>query len=345
MTPLKKTNPLVGKKVIRRSKPAIPVKKGVAATEPARTQHKAVESYPVVTRKKSSETSRQAVGTQPRRRVVYAVNEKGVETRLPAIPIIRFSWQWISGILVIALFLFVIMLVNSNLFKVNSFLVQGLTRYTADDFTPLLAGRQTSIFIFDRKQIKQEIEGSYPELNQLKVDLSLPNQLLLTAKERNPVIAWATGDQVYWIDPEGVVMTPRGEAPDLLTVQSSTPPPMVQIVTQPESLVNYALTALDQQSDPDIARLVMERIDPDVLYAILSMNAAIPEGATLVYDPVAGMGWSDPGGWDVYFGTDLSNIGFKMIEYNTILDHLQESGVTPVMISVEHVDAPYFRME
>mgnify|MGYP001043544458 FL=1 len=345
MTPLKKTSPLVGKKIIRRSKPVIPVKKGVAATESTSQQRKAAEGYPVVTRKKSDSTSRQAVGTQPRRRVLYSVNENGVETRLPSIPILRFSWQWISGILVILLFIFVILLVNSPLFKVNSFVVQGLTRYSVEDFEPLLTGKQMSIFIFDRKQIKQEIAATYPELTQLQVDVSMPNQLLVSAAERQPIISWVTADQEYWIDAEGVVMTPRGESPELLTVQSVTPPPLVQINIKPEGFVDFTLTALEPETDPSPVQPQEQRIDPDVFYTVLSMNAAIPEGASLVFDPISGMGWRDPGGWEVYFGTDVTNIGFKMIEYNTILAHLQEMGVTPAMISVEHVDAPYFRME
>jgi len=57
------------------------------------------------------------------------------------------------------------------------------------------------------------------------------------------------------------------------------------------------------------------------------------------------MGWRDSGGWEVFFGTDLSNINLKQIEYQTILAKLNEMGVTPAMISVEHVDSPYFRME
>jgi hypothetical protein len=75
------------------------------------------------------------------------------------------------------------------------------------------------------------------------------------------------------------------------------------------------------------------------------MNAHIPEGAALIYDPISGMGWRDPGGWEVYFGNDLSNVALKQVMYQAILERLEAVGVSPVMISVVHVDAPYYRTE
>jgi hypothetical protein len=86
-------------------------------------------------------------------------------------------------------------------------------------------------------------------------------------------------------------------------------------------------------------------IRPEVLESALQMNSLLPQGATLLYDSVSGMGWRDPGGWEVYFGNDLSNIQMKLVMYQVILGRLQELGISPEMISVEHVDAPYYRME
>jgi len=57
------------------------------------------------------------------------------------------------------------------------------------------------------------------------------------------------------------------------------------------------------------------------------------------------MGWRDPGGWRVYFGNDLSNIEFKKVEYQTIMDELTKRGIKPTMVSIENEDAPYFRID
>ncbi|HQK04447.1 MAG TPA: hypothetical protein PK558_00550, partial [Anaerolineaceae bacterium] len=96
----------------------------------------------VARRASTSAENRHSVGTQPRRKVVYSVGANGVETRLPALPILRFSWQWVSGILTILLLMFIIVLVNTPIFKVNSFEVHGLSTYSSADFNPLLNGRR-----------------------------------------------------------------------------------------------------------------------------------------------------------------------------------------------------------
>jgi hypothetical protein len=294
---------------------------------------------PVVTRKPSQGAA------QPRRKVVYKVGADGVETRLPAIPLLRFSWQWISGILTIALFLLVIFLVNSPMFRVQSLTVNGLTRYTSDEFQPLIKGRKTSIFLFDTNPVMHSLRLVYPELVDPQISIRMPNQVLVSAGEREPIILWQVNGNAYWIDAEGVVMQPRGEIPGLLTVQSAVEPPLTRMSNKPTSVIDYARMIIERQSGSLTSEELIDYINPETLNAIIKMNAILPAGGSLVYDPISGMGWRDPGGWEVYFGTNLSNIDFKQVEYQTILASLVEMGVTPTMISVEHIDAPYFRVE
>jgi hypothetical protein len=102
---------------------------------------------------------------------------------------------------------------------------------------------------------------------------------------------------------------------------------------------------IERQSGNLTSEELIDLISPDTLNAIIEMSAILPAGGSLVYNPISGMGWRDPRGWEVFFGTDLSNIDFKQVEYETILARLVEMGVSPAMISVEHIDAPYYRME
>ena len=51
------------------------------------------------------------------------------------------------------------------------------------------------------------------------------------------------------------------------------------------------------------------------------------------------------GGWDVYVGTDLSNFDQKFALYQSISEQLAGQGITPALISVEFVNAPYYRLE
>lgn len=301
---------------------------------------------PVITRRSNQGSPvHETASTQPRRKVYYAVGENGVETRMPSLPIIHFSWQWVSGILAILLLMFVIVLINSVIFKVTSLKVEGLTRYSTEEFQSLLKGRKTSIFLLNTDEILNSLALTYPELVDTEVGISMPNQVVISARERQPIILWQTGDTAYWIDAEGVVMEQRGEMDNLLRIDSSAPPPLAVKKTEPVSVVDYALMVIERKTKPVKYGELADRIDPEVLQAVINMSPVIPEDAVLVYDPISGMGWRDPGGWEVYFGTDLANIQFKQVEYQTILGRLDEMGVTPTMISVEHVDSPYFRTE
>jgi len=112
-----------------------------------------------------------------------------------------------------------------------------------------------------------------------------------------------------------------------------------------EGMLDYARLALANQSAQTSDEFVIPQIDPNVLNAAIELAGRLPEGATLVYDPTDGMGWIDPRGWKVYFGIDLSDLQVKEAEYQVIVDHLTQQGITPVMISVEFPHAPYYRTE
>ena len=69
------------------------------------------------------------------------------------------------------------------------------------------------------------------------------------------------------------------------------------------------------------------------------------EEAALVYDPQHGLGWKDSHGWDVFFGVKGDDIPSKIVVYKAIAKQLQADGTTPVLINVEHIHAPYYRLE
>lgn len=307
---------------------------------------KAVKPSPVIMRNVDRQNRvRETSQGQPRRKVVYKVGADGVETRLPAIPIFRFSWQWISGLLAVLLFLFTIILINSPIFRVNSLEIQGLSRYSVDELQPLIAENSTSLFLLNTREILKTLNLTFPELIDPQIRIDMPNRVILSAVERQPIIEWVAQGSVYWIDAEGVVMQQRGSAENLIHVESEVIPPLSNLESKPFSIIDFARMVIERKTSEVNTEELVDHINSDVLKAIIDMNPIIPAGAALVYDPISGMGWRDPGGWEVYFGTDLTNIDFKQVEYQTILARLSEMGVTPTMISVEHVDSPYFRME
>jgi hypothetical protein len=56
------------------------------------------------------------------------------------------------------------------------------------------------------------------------------------------------------------------------------------------------------------------------------------------------MGWKDGRGWDVYFG-EPQDMDMKLVVYQATVRRLESEGIQPVLISVEQVHAPYYRME
>ena len=85
-------------------------------------------------------------------------------------------------------------------------------------------------------------------------------------------------------------------------------------------------------------------LSPEMVSAIMSMSAQAPAGTPLVYDAQHGLGWKDPQGWEVYFG-NVRDMGIKLKIYQALLKRLQEEGITPVLVSVEYIHSPYYRVE
>ncbi len=297
-------------------------------------------SYPYAPQARSA-----AVHTTPKRKVMYAAGANGVEVRLPAIPIIHFEWKMVSAVLTVALVIAVLLLVNLPVFKINSVEVKGIQRIPPGDIASVLNASTSSIFTLDRAKAIQAINASFPELEHVQIHTSLTKGVVVQAVERQPILAWTSGDQTLWIDKDGVVMPIRGEAANLVTVQSSVTPPLTNPVDTTQGVLDYARLALANQAAAANGETVIPQMDPNVLKAAIELTAQLPQGATLVYDPTDGMGWIDPRGWKAFFGIDLADLQVKQSEYQTIVDKLSQEGITPVMISVEFSHAPYYRTE
>ena len=288
---------------------------------------------------------RSATNMTPRRKVVYAQGANGTEIRLPAIPIVHFDWKMVSGTLAVILLITVLMLTTLSAFDISSVKVEGITRVPAGDIVTVLRTNASSIFTLNRAEAVKAIAASFPELTNIHIRTAFPSSVVVTAIERQPILAWTSGDQTLWIDKDGVVMPVRGEVGALVAIQSSVTPPLTNPLDTTQGVLDYAILALANQSASTTGEMVIPQMDPNVLKAAIELTAQLPEGASLVYDPVEGMGWVDPRGWKVFFGINLSDLTTKEAEYQAIVDKLTQQGITPVTISVEFPHAPYYRTE
>jgi len=253
----------------------------------------------------------------PRRRVDVSLSSPGAEIRLPAVPTVSNKWRLVSGILAVSIFMVLILVTKAGVFQVNEIQTQGLDRFSEGEIKQAINVTGSSIFFVNPKKIKEDLQHTYPGLSEVDVQVSWPSQVIISLVERNPVMAWNWDGHVRWVDADGVAFEPHDEGLNVVQVNSAILPPTIK----------------DRFVDPRIVRT----IETLALY--------IPEDTQMVFDSEHGLGWHDSRGWVVYFGFNNDDAAQKMIVYSALVEYLERKGITPGMINVEFVEAPYFRMD
>jgi hypothetical protein len=174
-------------------------------------------------------------------------------------------------------------------------------------------------------QIEYNITAAFPDIDAVQVDITLPAQVVVTVSERQPVAAWQQAGQTFWVDAQGYAFPPRGLVEGLVTVSAAGAPP--------------ASDNLDMSRTIGARRL----LSVEMAVALMTLSSHVPQGSTLIYDPRYGLGWTDPRGWQTYFGNSGDSIAVKLQLYQSIVDNLVKQGVKPTLISVEYPDAPFYR--
>ncbi len=253
----------------------------------------------------------------PRRRYDVALSSPGAEIRFPAVPRVNNKWRLLSGPLVVSLLLGLILITNAGRFHVNGIQVQGLKRFTEGDISQAINITGSSIFFINPERIKQDLQLTYPGLSEVEVTVAWPATVSISLEERYPVLAWNWDGHVRWVDDNGVAFEPHDEGLDVIQVKSAMLPPTVD----------------------------NRFVDPRIVRTVNVLANYLPENVDMIYDPAHGLGWSDPRGWVVYFGFNDDDAAQKMILYQSLVEYLEGKRITPAIINVEFLDAPYFRME
>ena len=309
------------------------------------------------------------VGAKPRRQFYVAIdNAAGSELRLPAMPILHPGWRLLSALIVILAATALFSVLNSPFFQVTTVDVHGLQRLNATDLQAVLRLENLSIVAIQPAQIRDNLAAAFPELTGLQVTVSLPNVVTVTATERQPVLAWQQDDTVRWIDAEGYVFPARGDpsllAAPIVTIYTADEIPLAPLTPDEAAqlhgllpaatLPNVSAAAVSSlptglETIPGTAILgadafINRTADLTLLNASLLLAQKLPPGVSVVYDQVNGIGWSDPQGYQVFIGKDLNNVELKFALLQTIAASLSQQGIRPELISVEHLNAPFYRL-
>jgi hypothetical protein len=281
----------------------------------------------------SPSPSRPLPTSKVRRQYYFSLNATGAELRLPAIPVVNPGWRLLSGLIAILMALILYTLFNAPSFQVHQIEVSGLQRLTPADLQAVLAISGKPVVTIDPQAVKSQLEIAFPELKDIRIRVVLPARILITLTERQPVLAWQVGSDIYWIDPEGILIRPRGEPGDLPLVTANALPP----------LSNTDHSGGKEQTPSNPPEVWGQSTSPQLIQAILNLRQRLSPDTPLVYDGENGLGWQDPNGWQVLIGNSLHDFEAKMQLYQIILEQIQQRGLHPQLISLEHLHAPFYK--
>ena len=261
-----------------------------------------------------------------------AFNTSRTSVRTPGITLPVVGPRLASGILILVMGLILFSFYNSSIFKIEGARLIGAQRLSETEINSALQVIGKPIFMARPEQIKKDLLSVYPDISAMKVRISLPNRVTIQITERTPMILWQLADgTTYWIDSQGFKFSARGEDDSLVHVlafgEPHTPPPGIAVTGDPT----------DETTPPFI--------DPSMIKMITELAVIAPAGSAISFDPSYGFGWNDPRGWLVYFGENTQDVSMKMTIYQAIIDKLSQQGVQPTLISVEYLDAPFYRTQ
>lgn len=232
--------------------------------------------------------------------------------------------RWVSAGVSLGLLVLLFFLWNSPTFTVSASELSGAERLTSFDVDAAINLVGEPIFKASPHQIEDQLRSAYPDIAEVKVRVAFPNRIKVQVVERAPVLAWNLNGAVSWIDADGISFLPRGAADGLITVAANAAPPALP-------------------PDPEVPFYEQAYIDPQMVSAMLTLAPYVPAGTPMSFDPLYGMGWQDPHGWFVYFGQNTADIPMKLVVYQAIVDTLNRQGIQPDLISVEFLDAPFYK--
>jgi hypothetical protein len=302
----------------------------------------------IMTRTPSGASVLQRTSSVARRKVSIPMNTPGTEMILPSLPFANPSWRMLSGFWLLLSVAVILLVSYDPIYRVSDIRLEGIEHIHAGDVA-LYSGLQGQrAYAINPAVIEERLRKAFPDLAEVNVRVGMPAGVTITATEREPVIEWQYGNQVVLIDRDGYIFPQRDlvETDGLLVVVSDMAPP----APPPELLedieeIRQEVEEWEAGETAGQGLLRPARTDPALIEAALNLQTYIPAETSLVFSHYDGLGWSDSRGWNVYVGLDLVEIDLKMTEYQAIVDYLQQKGVRARMISVEHIHAPFYRLE
>ena len=285
-----------------------------------------------------------------RRRVDVPLGGGSAELRLPGIALPGVGWRALSFVILAVLGLALFWMLTSPQFTVSagSVTVNGLSRIDKDSLLAQSGILNRPVFLINPDKLTDELPKDVPALESVDVSVSLGGKVKIKAVERTPVLTWDQADlkQVSWVDVQGRIFPAIGSSDNLLYVLANDAPPSPPRLATVEDHQGYS-TGEATETPEVVEEEGKERLlEPELVQNLMVLSRALPEGSVLVYDGTYGFGWEDPTyGWMAYFGKHLDQPELRLKIYAEVVAMFEEKQRKPIMISLEYLHAPYYRME
>lgn len=245
--------------------------------------------------------------------------------RSPSLPRVRAGWRLLSFLLLAVFGAGIYFAWTLPMFHVAGITLLGNQILRAEEVESALKLNGSHIILVIPSEAENVLRHNFPETTSVKVTVELPNKVIISVTERQPIIRWEQDGVYTWVDAQGVAFRPRGEMAGLVVVHASGKAP-----SNPTS-----------ESDPLVP---IPFVEPQIIESIRLLAPQLPQGSVLLYDPKHGLGWADRRGWTVWFGTTAEQTEMKLRVYSALVSSLVQRGITPTFINVAHPGAPYYRV-
>ena len=132
--------------------------------------------------------------------------------------------------------------------------------------------------------------------------------------ERRPELLWQTGETVWWVDQEGMIVPPKGDVRGMMRVIDDDLQPL----------------------EPGY------QIDPILVEGAQTLHMLVPDVSVVRYSRLQGLTVATPEGWPVYLG-DGREIRAKLVVLTALLADLKDRNITPDFIDVRDPLQPFYR--
>jgi cell division septal protein FtsQ len=203
-------------------------------------------------------------------------------------------------------------------FRIRQVTVSGNHLLTTDEVLAVAAVQGTNSFWVRRSEVAERVQR-LAAVRAVDVRVALPGRVDLLIRERTPYVSWQSGDAIFLVDVDGIVLGTQTPEQPLIVIHDLDGP-------APEA---------------------GQRVDLTAIRTVAALTQALPGALGLApseydYSRAFGVEVQPPGGPRLRFGTE-ENLDVKLATLAAVQAELSREGTRPQLIDVRFPQRPYFR--